>query len=151
MNPNDPLANVLYIDLGAKRFWSERREDLFHGQLLHAAEMPERTLAREAGAARKSEPDNPRARRLRWRVRGARRTEERDLGPIERGGNMHQARIVGDDDRDRELVLLALVLGLAALLRLVMLGRFPPGLYFDEAADAAVSYVAEMFCIRPFP
>jgi 4-amino-4-deoxy-L-arabinose transferase-like glycosyltransferase len=36
----------------------------------------------------------------------------------------------------REACLLILILGLAAFLRLYMLGRFPPGLYFDEAADA---------------
>jgi len=29
MLPNDPLANVLYIDLSKKRSWIERREDLF--------------------------------------------------------------------------------------------------------------------------
>jgi 4-amino-4-deoxy-L-arabinose transferase-like glycosyltransferase len=36
----------------------------------------------------------------------------------------------------REIVLLALVMGVAALLRLLALDRFPPGLYYDEAADA---------------
>jgi 4-amino-4-deoxy-L-arabinose transferase-like glycosyltransferase len=36
----------------------------------------------------------------------------------------------------REIVLLALVMGVAALLRLAALDRFPPGLYYDEAADA---------------
>ncbi len=29
MLPNDPLANVLYVDLSKKRSWVERREDLF--------------------------------------------------------------------------------------------------------------------------
>jgi len=29
MLPNDPLANVLYVDLSKKRSWIERREDLF--------------------------------------------------------------------------------------------------------------------------
>lgn len=36
----------------------------------------------------------------------------------------------------REAILLALILGVAAFLRLLMLNRFPPGLYFDEAANA---------------
>ncbi len=36
----------------------------------------------------------------------------------------------------REVTLLALILGVAALLRLLALDRIPPGLYFDEAADA---------------
>lgn len=29
MLPDDPLANVLYVDLTKKRFWSVRRDDLF--------------------------------------------------------------------------------------------------------------------------
>ena len=29
MLPNDPLKNVLYVDLGAKRFWVEERPELF--------------------------------------------------------------------------------------------------------------------------
>jgi len=29
MLENDPLANVLYIDLSKRRFWTKRREDLF--------------------------------------------------------------------------------------------------------------------------
>jgi hypothetical protein len=36
----------------------------------------------------------------------------------------------------RESVLLVLILGVAAILRLLALDRFPPGLYFDEAANA---------------
>jgi 4-amino-4-deoxy-L-arabinose transferase-like glycosyltransferase len=35
----------------------------------------------------------------------------------------------------RDVVLLALVLGVAAFLRFYLLNRFPPGLYFDEAAN----------------
>ena len=29
MHKDDPLANVLYVDISKKRFWTERREDLF--------------------------------------------------------------------------------------------------------------------------
>jgi len=29
MLKNDPLANVLYVDLTKKRFWTENRADLF--------------------------------------------------------------------------------------------------------------------------
>ncbi len=36
----------------------------------------------------------------------------------------------------REVALLGLILGVAAFLRLLMLNRFPPGLYYDEAANA---------------
>jgi 4-amino-4-deoxy-L-arabinose transferase-like glycosyltransferase len=36
----------------------------------------------------------------------------------------------------REIALLALIMGVAAVLRLLALDRYPPGLYFDEAADA---------------
>jgi 4-amino-4-deoxy-L-arabinose transferase-like glycosyltransferase len=44
------------------------------------------------------------------------------------------ARFVGRNRR--EVLLLALVLGVAAFLRFYLLNRFPPGLYFDEAANA---------------
>jgi 4-amino-4-deoxy-L-arabinose transferase-like glycosyltransferase len=35
----------------------------------------------------------------------------------------------------REVILLALILGVAAFLRIYLLNRYPPGLYFDEAAN----------------
>jgi hypothetical protein len=46
-------------------------------------------------------------------------------------------RAMGFLRRNRqEVLLLALILAIAAPLRLLALDRFPPGLYYDEAANA---------------
>ena len=60
--------------------------------------MPERALAKEAGAALDVQPQYARAGGLRRCVFRAGRSEQRHLRPAEGSGDVHEAGIVADDE-----------------------------------------------------
>jgi aldehyde:ferredoxin oxidoreductase len=59
MLPDDPLANVLYIDLTKKRFWSVRRDDLFRKYLGGAGVAAQLLLEECPEHCDPLGPDNP--------------------------------------------------------------------------------------------
>ena len=71
------------------------------GELAHALEVAERAFALEARAAGDVDLRDLRERRQRRRVGRRRRAEQRDQRHADRGGRVHQPRIVADDERRR--------------------------------------------------